>query len=43
MAGREGPGEVDQVGEREEQAPSLRPDGEVLDGEEGAAEEEHRA
>ena len=39
---REGPGEVDQVGEREKGRSCMRPAGQVLHGEEGSAEEEHR-
>jgi hypothetical protein len=39
---REGPGEVDQMGKREKLRRCLRPSGQVLHGEEGSAEEEHR-
>ena len=41
MAGREGAGEIDDVGERQHRRCPLRPKGEVFDGEERPAEEKH--
>ena len=41
-AGRDGTGEIDQTGEREKGGRGLGPTGEIFNGEEGPAEQEHR-
>ena len=40
-ARREGAGKIDELGERQQRRRSLRPEGEVFDGEESPAEEKH--